>query len=485
MIRFLKSNRNIIFFINFIILYFFQNTNGNVIQWISHFRVEPIYNVNILKLLNEIETMADFNPILKVVKADRFSIEDIKYLTGKCYDSAICLKNKSICIDKYRKKVEAMQCMNAAIIKSQVKSANILFSDDSFTEIESDKFIKNIEILLATMISLLYTLKVPAHRWLWTSYSLVMTRKYQNIYQRLIKLNEFKIDNYFLEDLTQHLRLCKLYKYLPKNYDIESSIKIDEILIQYQLLLSYRLFSDSWVSLNLLDMSFFDSKLAVDFLVPNIDESLYFIDIGVNWNNAISLLRIERNKTINQPYDSVNYYHVLIRVVKVNVLYLVLKHLIILEKSIYYYSVTNPTIQKFYSLLRQPLKNFIKKYGLIDTVFCNVIEIFHIEINDSRFNDKFYNQLKEINEDLKKIIMEDFLELGVDTFQARASLMFTNMSVVKKNTDLNQNQYKKHINQLINYTFELNSHFPFFHIITFYTERNFKLNQTFHMWKIL
>ncbi|XP_050528539.1 uncharacterized protein LOC126898504 [Daktulosphaira vitifoliae] len=414
------------------------------IKWMTQTQNDPVYEKDMLELLNNMETLEPVNQ--EGIMRLRFEERDINLLTKKCSNRS-CVNEKETAITKYKRKIEALQCVNAAIVYTALLNMNyFLFKQGNI----------DYQKTAARMLSLLYNAKITAHNWLWS------------FYFRMGSPDDYKtleVDKYYPErrlqdEIIQHLELCRSYKYLPPDFGnnvAEEKYEKDKLMRIRQYF-----YKDENTNLLYLKKIYSEAKYfnLKNLMLSNVynNQNLLFHKLGnveVSWEETKLLL----NKVKLRPTDSTSY-SLIMRIIKLNILYLLWKH-----SNIFYVSLkrtffdpamnlTNRKISEFQNAILYGFDLAIQNIGLLnDLLFINILHNLKQKIQGNiLINRKLCKNLEEMNNNLKNIIVEDLIELDVKPHQIEVLFRPNNIpSNIDQMTNLNLPQYREHIDQLLSY----------------------------------
>ncbi|XP_050529047.1 uncharacterized protein LOC126898770 [Daktulosphaira vitifoliae] len=446
------------------------------IEWILKQHNECVYSNDMLKLLNNIETMEQIENNER--KGYYFETEDFELLTKRCGEDADCMNKKYKSLVKYNKKLESLQCLNAAIV-------NYTFTNIQYLKKGNTSY----HNITARMLSLLYNAKIPAHNWLWSFY----LRMEPNNGRELPGLDKYFPEIRLQDDLIKHLDYCRTYKYLSVNLGKEAGeLKFEKDKLKRLCRQIYN--NNSSDDAYLLSIySGVDQLQTRNFALSNVNEHKGFLfkkieKIDLNWETTKLMLNTEKSTIINQLYGIEGYYKILAQVVKVNVLYLIWRHFVIVQKSLER-SFEDPAfihscrkISLFKNSLKKSMNTIFEILGVEDVVLNNIYHILMVEIADLDFNKIFNRKLEWMNRDLKNIILEDLLNLEISTYQAQALLNIKTLPFIVSQTDLNTSQYSEHLDQLDEYLNGIKLVFPSFPLLEYFINGYSSLEKTFFMY---
>ncbi|XP_050438433.1 uncharacterized protein LOC126844340 [Adelges cooleyi] len=474
---------------------------GNTIQgtsWIYSYDDEPVYNKHIVQMLNDVETLESNGE--DGHKRFQFNEEELETLSKSCNGKIECLKSKAIVVLKYKEKMEAVQCMNSALLEVYLLRIHQLL--DGNLQNKNEKMMKLLNeytVTIARMLSWLYYGKVTGHNLLWRVYL-----RLQSIDDKQILLHsntkEKLIEDQLANDITQHVNLCRLNNYLPseyitnpdtivKNHDRYRTIKVGQKLYNTS---GKGFFGEihsfaKRLSYKYITLSDIYDKGHVLFLKPE--------GIMTKWEETKLLLNSDKyiitsqpNEWIKRPYDSVVLHETTMRLIKVNLMYLVWKHSFVLQNSLSQRMVNDImqiqfTLQmnSFRAMIITPLSKAIHLLGIADVLLINALKNLSIKIVNYSFSLAYAQQIQLMNTELKHIIIEELHGLGVQHQQVQALFSANNFPPkIGLNTDVQSLQYSKHIIQLQEYLRGIHEIIDF-RFISFFLSGKLKLPETFHI----
>ncbi|XP_050530560.1 uncharacterized protein LOC126899567 [Daktulosphaira vitifoliae] len=455
------------------------------ISWINEFHDEISYNKKLINLLNEVETWKVKNQN----NSDTFYFDEkeTKLLTNRCKEDLNCLKDKSKAIVKYKQKLESVQCINAAF--------SMLILPDLFIALLWKVPVKNISKdafhfyrqSIARMISLMYMSYVPTHNWLWSIYSILLDIEYQQKSKMPINVDQFMIMK-LKDDLSQHLNLCITYKYLT---EVDKPRATEKIRYEENIKkLCYALYNnkDKYSYLN--SVYSFSKKLEFKYLailnIIKLGRMMFdFVPLlSLNWENTKLLMGIEEIKNnLNR------YFYIIIQIVNTNVLYLIWKHLAVLEVSLSHIltdTFGNEEVKdnfEFYrNTLEKSLELVVQQLDIKDSVIISILQGLKFRISGDNLCNKVVNNLKLLLDQIKTVISEDLLILNINSNEIKELFSTTKLTPdIHYNTTIDE--FKHYTNQIENFANSIDQILQpaNFNFIRFFFDGKLNLTKTFFM----
>ncbi|XP_050439058.1 uncharacterized protein LOC126844720 [Adelges cooleyi] len=373
--------------------------------------------------------------------------------------------------------METVQCMNGVILKPIVSK---LLSDEE--NVPSSDVIQMWRTTVERMISLLLLMKVPAHNWLWQLYvRLIPDADLSNVE------NDSKADTVkrLDDDLSQHLDLCQMHGYLPRD-----SNEIDSLVIT----LSRALYDNpeaksTWLNRVYDTASSIWAKFS-GTMKCEVDRYRNVIrkTPGVNWEDTKLLVNSCACRPDRQPLEQMLRFHEpALRVLKTMLLHFVWKHCTVLKMLIDRMGVEDalPKIMAFQNGILQSLKITVTDLNIQDLVLRNVIKILSTHIVDESHNRWFHSQLDDMNGELKDIIKADLLELDAHLYDEDSVFDVPKNipSVIDDEVDLKSPLFLENTHQFEDYIKKVReTMLPIdFHLLNFFFASKRSLGDTFFM----
>ncbi|XP_050526665.1 uncharacterized protein LOC126897243 [Daktulosphaira vitifoliae] len=394
-----------------------SNTN-NMVNY-----VEVVYSEEFIKtVMNDYKTFemySDKGPII-------FTDEDLNYLTNYCNGNNKCIEKKMLSEIKYKQKIEALQCVNGLVVYcllhdiKRVKSYNM---QQKF----NDKYYSNLRGIMSRMIFLLYTGKVNAHNWFWKIFIRIIAAD-DNPSDFSLKSNEDFV--LYEKLLIEYFNLCQENNYLPT---LHSNEEEDQSNILYGI---NKTDIDAFIN-NYENFSEIDIENSKIFNIDNFIlrdkfhkiSDLFVLSSNCNfyWNGYAKILQGQKSdlkqlsqyyliQWINEPFNLVKYQNHLVRVIKVNIYYVIwlqfklLKKILIKNKN---YGHVNILISSIFSNLACEVLSsiiFLQSNNQTLRLIYNQMLTYKKKLV---FDESVERKLESMSEELKSIIIQELKIIDV------------------------------------------------------------------------
>ncbi|XP_050439183.1 uncharacterized protein LOC126844808 [Adelges cooleyi] len=168
---------------------------------------ELVVNRAFVSLLNDFETL----------ESDKihFNNEDLELLTTRCNDmNPACSVDKYIAVEKYKKKMSALQCTNNLILTYILKTVNKSMLANEQPINEQISTIKIFKTHVARMLSVLYYGRHIPASWMITLYIKLIVASNPELYELVINKYYFR-QGYLLNDMKNYRNECEIDHLVP------------------------------------------------------------------------------------------------------------------------------------------------------------------------------------------------------------------------------------------------------------------------------
>ncbi|XP_050526666.1 uncharacterized protein LOC126897244 [Daktulosphaira vitifoliae] len=307
-----------------------MNSSSNYNQVLANYIDYVFEKSYIMSIINNFETLESFDD----KGAINFNDDDINYLTSTCSGDIKCIQNKSLSEIKFKQKIEAFQCVSGIFIYyllNEMKSVLLYNKPQKFIGPSVFHFVK---LMMTGMFSVLYSGKIYNHNLFWRIFIRIIA--VDNWPYFFFKTNITNFDQYEC-DLVSYINLCRQHNYLPNS---NPEIKVSHSNIFYEnigkadMIAFMNEYYNKFKKFNMINSNFFnlDNFIFIDYFHKFSDLVFLSETYKFNWGEYKEYFRtkkMEINKLyrtinwINNPFEFIEYQNIIIKVIKLNIYYII------------------------------------------------------------------------------------------------------------------------------------------------------------------
>ncbi|XP_050419933.1 uncharacterized protein LOC126832927 isoform X2 [Adelges cooleyi] len=403
-------------------------------DWVSS---DIIFDFEFLKVINEIKTLEVVNTVDGTGPVVLNDI-DKRFLQELCEGDWVCIQSKSLSIQKYRIKMEALQCVNAVIMHYMLNIVILNHDKINSSNIDRNNMYVYTNVVIRRMLAVLFISKTRVHHWLWHIFIQIYSKfNWPHMYTP----GDNFLDIKYVKQLVPYIGQCQSYNYLPRNdvtlfgttafYNSIVEMDIDKYIDQlygYQYNKNLKLFFD------LNKLFSFDNLVLFDYLNRDTDLFGTFLNNNILWGSAKKLLQNEKDKLkdwyhtfefAEEPFKHTEYHMRVLLVIRINTYMYIWSHITFFENTLSQaknhveeinFKVADTSIWMLpCGALRKILFN-----DHCDPLLFNITHQLCSEVN--AFNGEFLEKLRYMTKIAKEIISIDMKKIGVDDNDVDATL---------------------------------------------------------------
>ncbi|XP_050419925.1 uncharacterized protein LOC126832924 isoform X2 [Adelges cooleyi] len=403
-------------------------------DWVSSEIMFGKYFLDVINEIRTVETVETPDGKGPVVLNDI----DKSFLLTRCKGDLDCIQSKSISIQKYRIKMEALQCVNAVMMHYML---NIMIKNHkkiNSSPINDNNLYVYTNFIIQKMLSLLLISKTRAHNCLWNIFF--------QVYSKFNWPNNYAPDNNtfdpeYMTQLVDYIVHCQHNHYLSINDDRPTSLQAYYNSI---VKMDIRMYIDQLYGFQFnekLNKFFSFNKLfsietfaLSDYLNRDTDLFGTFVNSNIFWGSCKRLLRNEKDKLrawyhtfdfVKEPFKYTEYHMRVLLIIKINIYIYIRSHIKMFENPLSQaknhveeinFKVADTSI---WILPCKPLREFLF-FDYEDPVLFSIIDQLCSEVD--AFNGEFLEKLRYMTKIAKEIISIDMKKIGVDDNDVDATL---------------------------------------------------------------
>ncbi|XP_050438927.1 uncharacterized protein LOC126844642 isoform X2 [Adelges cooleyi] len=397
-------------------------------DWLSRIHCETTYDTEFVELLNGLKTVESING-KGPVHIDEM---DKSLLTNPCYGRTVCMNVKSFSIEKYKKKMEALQCVNGVIVYYFLNEIKNVLIEKKPSKLKGPTVYFYPIKIMRRMLVVLYRSKTFAHNWLWIIFirlQACVSWPYYFLPDNILDFSQHE------KDLLNYIQLCRNNNYLPSSDVSPSDSKVFYDTMVGQDIHGYiKNVYGAELSKKMPLVFYWTSMFKVDFLVLadyfHRDTDLFGSSKTGNvvWGASKKLLKVEKQKLaaayrtmewVTNPFAFIEYHTRVLRIMKANAYYHIWSHLMLFSVTL---SQAKEHAGGVFQLRVRDCniwKSMYYQIGIVgqglysdDPVFSSVVQ--QLFENLKKFDFEFVNRLHSMTEALQRIIHKELTMLGVD-----------------------------------------------------------------------
>ncbi|XP_050422602.1 uncharacterized protein LOC126834599 [Adelges cooleyi] len=410
-------------------------------------------NGDLLNQMNEFKTLETTSVVIEP--------HEVHLLMTDCKTDENCIRNRSVVLDKSRVKVQMIQCVNGLIVGHMIDQISDVAKKEGPPYPVLIELMKLYRIILARMLSIIYSFKLMVYDWQMMVYINILTalqHNHNHITQYIVPIITA------VDSVTLHTNFCREHGYL----DIDSikNLNMDEIMIKFYQ--NDKLYC-GYVAADLMTVQNFrlESLHQRYSVILGESESYRFKwrrTMDTYYKGIVSIISLRnQGRWSLQPYDTWPAYNVVMTMVYSKVLY----HTWI-QLSVYRSNMTSEehisedrqrTLREYLNLLVEPLKEAIRIFDIVDNAIWPVYRLL-------RRNDEIIDpeQLETALYVVRGVLEKSLRLMKTDGVSRTLTKKYTNIEILDE-TDLDTN--KNNIEELKTYIKNMKASFPPNHIIFF------------------
>ncbi|XP_050439030.1 uncharacterized protein LOC126844695 [Adelges cooleyi] len=409
-------------------------------DWLDSRYRETIFNEQFVLRINVFKTVdcvsgngpVELNPI------------DQTRLLEQCKGQEDCIQRKEISIEKYKTKMEALQCINGVIVHYLLNEITAESSGDNPCKYNNVYRCYKLIVFMSRMLATLYRGQTFAHKWLWTLYTRLLTaNNWPYAWLADDNLEEYSQHQ---NDLLNYIGMCQENRYLPTTtvrpsaaksfYDSIVAMDIDVYIERLYGLQYDELLSAIYDYAYLFEI---DYIVLADYFHRDSDVFGSFRRATINWGSAkVRLKSIRSTLTSLYPTDEwrrnpfifTEYHDQIMRIMKSKTYYHTWLHLTIFEtilsraeKHVDGEFSLNISNRSAWDRMCYHTSVAAREFQNEDIVFYSVVH--HLCTDIEVFDRKFLWQVRSMADSLKEIISNDFSAIGVGDDEIRSNFDVT------------------------------------------------------------